>query len=259
MSGAHFLPLVPVAVTPSEAEERKVENKSPELVTIEPNSNFCDGRPNTNDSLDGVIPADATKEASAENQGSGQGSQVGWAIYSGDTEHLPVTMITPASLWISSKRMLVSAFTQGGKPKPLVSPLGTSKQKLLPLERASPTLFIHQDCESDKVPSSLESTNGRGNQDKETDNLTAYTARRIFKGKIQSTSPAMAAVEGTLVISAAAGRAVELYGDKKEAGEEGEKSSSPEYVSMSLEQGDHGLSTWARGNDHPGRHRSMAM
>ena len=40
----------------------------------------------------------------------------------------------------------------------------------------------------------------------------------------------MTAVEGTLVISTDAGRAVELYGDKKEAGEEGEKSSSPDDV-----------------------------
>ena len=31
----------------------------------------------------------------------------------------------------------------------------------------------------------------------------------------------MTAVEGTLVIAAAAGRAVDLYGDKKEAGDEG--------------------------------------
>ena len=42
-------------------------------------------------------------------------------------------------------------------------------------------------------------------------------------------------MEGTLVIAAASGRAVELYGDNKEAGEEGEKYSSPEYVSLSLE------------------------
>ena len=48
-------------------------------------------------------------------------------------------------------------------------------------------------------------------------------ARRLFKGKNQSSSPAATAAEGTLVIAAAAGRAVELYGDEKEADEEGEK------------------------------------
>ena len=58
----------------------------------------------------------------------------------------------------------------------------------------------------------------------ETENLKASTARRLFKGKIQSNSPAVTAVEGTLVIATAAGRAVELYGDKKDDGEEGEKS-----------------------------------
>ena len=59
----------------------------------------------------------------------------------------------------------------------------------------------------------------------------------------------MTTVEGTLIIAAAAGRAVELYGDKKEAGEEREKPLSPEDVSLSLEQVDHGLSTRARGDD----------
>ena len=98
----------------------------------------------------------------------------------------------------------------------------------------------------------------RGNHDEETENLTASTGRRIFKGKSQSTSPAATAVEGVLVISAAAGRDVELYGDQKEAGEEGEKSLSPEDVSLSLERGDHGLSTWVRENDKPGRRISMA-
>ena len=68
----------------------------------------------------------------------------------------------------------------------------------------------------------------------------------------------MTEVEGTLVIAADAIRAVEIYGAQKEAGEEGEKSLSPEDVSLSLEQGDHGLSTWARGNDEPGRRRSTA-
>ena len=62
-------------------------------------------------------------------------------------------------------------------------------------------------------------------------------------------------MEGTLVIAAASGRAVELYGDNKEAGEEGEKYLSPEDVYMSLEQGDHGLSTRARGNNKQGRRR----
>ena len=55
----------------------------------------------------------------------------------------------------------------------------------------------------------------------------------------------MTVVEGTLIIAAAAGRDVELYGDKKEAGEEGGDSSSPEDVSLLMEQGDHGLSTRA--------------
>ena len=65
-------------------------------------------------------------------------------------------------------------------------------------------------------------------------------------------------MEGTIDTAAAAGRAVELYADKKEAGEEGEKSLSTEDVSLSLEQADHGLSTRARGNDETGRRRSMA-
>ena len=127
MSGAHFPPPLTVVVSPSEAEERDVDNKSPELVMIEPKSNVCDNRPNTNDSLDGVILTDTTKEASAENLGLRQGSQVGWTIYSGDTEPLPVPMIPPASSWIFPKRMLVSTFTQGGTTKSVVSPLGPSK------------------------------------------------------------------------------------------------------------------------------------
>ena len=32
----------------------------------------------------------------------------------------------------------------------------------------------------------------------------------------------------------------------------------PEYVSLLMERGDHGLSTRERGNDEPGRRRSMA-
>ena len=67
----------------------------------------------------------------------------------------------------------------------------------------------------------------------------------------------MTAVEGTLVIYAAAGRSVELYGDKKEAGEEGEKYFPPEDVSLLLERVDHGLSMWERGNDEPRRRISM--
>ena len=62
--------------------------------------------------------------------------------------------------------------------------------------------------------------------------MTASTARRLFKGKIQSPSTDATAVEGTLVIAAASDRAVELYVDKKESGEEGEKYSSPEDISM---------------------------
>ena len=60
---------------------------------------------------------------------------------------------------------------------------------------------------------------GRGNHDKETENLTASTARRLFKGKVQSPSPAVTAMEGTLVIASAVGRAVDLYGYKKESSE----------------------------------------
>ena len=50
-----------------------------------------------------------------------------------------------------------------------------------------------------------------------------------------------------VVIAAAAVRDVELYGDNKEAGEEGEKSSYPEDVSLLLEQWYHCLSTRVRG------------
>ena len=39
----------------------------------------------------------------------------------------------------------------------------------------------------------------------------------------------------------------------------GGNSFSPEDVSMSLEQGDHGLSTQARGDDELGRRRSMDL
>ena len=84
------------------------------------------------------------------------------------------------------------------------------------------------------MPLPYESTHGRGNQNKETENLKSSTAWRLFKGKIQSPSPAEPEVEGTLVIAAAAGRDIDLYGDKKEAGEEGGKSLSPEDVYLSL-------------------------
>ena len=97
MVGAHFQPPDPAAVEPSESEERDVDNTSPVLVMMAPHSNVCDDRPNTNNSLNGVITTDTTKEASVENPGLVQGSQVGWKIYSRDTEPLPVPMIPPAS------------------------------------------------------------------------------------------------------------------------------------------------------------------
>ena len=86
MAGSHFLLSVPVSVAPSEAEERYVDNTSPEMTIVEPHSNVFDDRPNTNDSLDGLIPTDITKEAPVENLGSGHRSHVGWMIYSGDTQ-----------------------------------------------------------------------------------------------------------------------------------------------------------------------------
>ena len=221
-------------------------------------SNVCDDRPNTNNSFDGLIPTDGTKEASTENPVSVEGSQLGWTIYSRDTEPFPVPMIPPSSSFISPKRMSVSTFTQCGTPKPLVLPLRPYKQQPLPLERASPTPFPHQDGVSDEVPSSSESTHGRGNHDKETDNLKISTAQRLFKGKNKSPLPASTAVEGTLVIATAAVRAIELYGDKKEAGEEGGEYSSPEDVSLLMERGDRELSTWSGGYDEPGRRRSIS-
>ena len=96
------------------------------------------------------------------------------------------------------------------------------------------------------MPLPSESTHGRNNHDKETKNLTASTERRLFKGKIQSPSLDVTAVEGTLVIAAATGRAIDLYWYNKEAGEEGEKYSSHEDVSLSPEQRDHGLSMQTR-------------
>ena len=130
-------------------------------------------------------------------------------------------MIPPALSWISPKRMSVCTFAQGRTPKPSFSPLDTSKQQPLPLDRVSPTPFLCQDGASEKVSPSPESTHGRVNHDEETENMTASTAQRIFKGKIQSPSPAVMEVEATLVIAAAAGMAVELYGDKKEVCEDG--------------------------------------
>ena len=152
MSGAHFPPPVPISVALSESEEMDADNTSPEMVMMETHSNVCDDRTNINDSLDAVIPTDATKEASAENTGSVQVIQVGWTTYSGYTEPLPVPMIPPASSWISPKSMPLSNFTQGRTPNPSVSPLGTSKQQPLPLDRASTTSFPHQGVASDKVP-----------------------------------------------------------------------------------------------------------
>ena len=66
--------------------------------------------------------------------------------------------------------MSVSIFTQGGTPKPLISPLGTSRQQPLPLDRASPTPFPHQDGVSDASETplpyppdvSIYSSGGRG-------------------------------------------------------------------------------------------------
>ena len=154
--------------------------------------------------------------------------------------------------------MLESTFTQGGTPKPSNLPLGPFKQQPLPLDRASPTPFLHQYGASDQVPFPSKLTNGRVNHNEETENLTASTARRIFKGGIQSPSPAAAAVEGTLFIETDSVKAVELYRDNKEACEEGGKYLSPEYVSMLLERGYHGLSTRVRVDEEPGRRSSMA-
>ena len=112
--------------------------------------------------------------------------------------------------------MSASTFTQGGTPKPSVLSLGTSKQQPLQLDRALQKPFNRKDGASDEVLSPLESTHGRGYNDEETDNLTASTARRLFKGKSQSPSPATTAVEVTLVVNAAAIMDVEIYGYKKE-------------------------------------------
>ena len=155
MAAAHFPPPVPVAGAPSEEEERDIDNTPFELAMMEPHSNVCDDRPKTNGSLDGVIPTDVTKEASTENPGSGQGSQAVWTIYSGDTEPLLAPMISTASSWISTKRILASTLTQGGTSKPLVLPLGPSKSKPLPLDRASTTPFPHQGGALDEVPPPL--------------------------------------------------------------------------------------------------------
>ena len=70
MTGVHLPPPVPVALAPSEVEEKDVENTSTELVMMATHSNVCDDRSNTKESLNGVIPTDAAKEASTENPGS---------------------------------------------------------------------------------------------------------------------------------------------------------------------------------------------
>ena len=124
-------------------------------------------------------------------------------------------MIPPDSSWISPKRMPVSTFTQGRTQKPSVSPLGPSNQQPLTLDRALSTTFTHQDGESDKFPSPLESTHGRGNHDEETENLTASMVRRLLKETSHSHRRDAMSVEGTLIIAAAADRAVDIYGDKK--------------------------------------------
>ena len=151
------------------------------MLIMVPHSNVYNDRPNTNDSSGGVIPKDATKKASVENTISVQGIQVGWTIYSGDTDPLPVTMIPPDSSWISPDRMLAYTFTQVGTPKTSVLPLGPSKQQPLQLDRASPTSFPHQDGASDEVTYPSELTHSRVNHDKETENLTSSTVRRLFK------------------------------------------------------------------------------
>ena len=71
-AGAHLPPLVPVAVTPSEAEKRDAKNTSPEMMMMEPHSNVFDDIPNTNYGLDGVIPTEADKEASTEIRDRGK-------------------------------------------------------------------------------------------------------------------------------------------------------------------------------------------
>ena len=76
MAVSHFPPPVPALVELSEAEEMDAKNTSPELVIMAPHSNVYDDRPNTDDSLYGVITTNTTKEASAENPVSGQGSQL---------------------------------------------------------------------------------------------------------------------------------------------------------------------------------------
>ena len=160
-----------------------------------------------------------------------------------------MTMIPPDSSWISPKRISVSTFTRGGTPKPSVSPLGPSKQQQLPLNWVSLTPYPHQDSASEEVPSPSESTHGRGNNDDETENLTASTARRLFKGKVSHPNQLRRQWKGRFH--------VELNGGKKDYGDEQERSLSPEDVSLSQERGDHGLSTHAGGNDEPGRRRSM--
>ena len=92
-------------------------------------------------------------------------------------------MILPDSSWIYPNMISAYTFTPGGTPKPLVLPLEPSKQQPLPLDRALPKPFTHQYDASDKVLSPSESTRGRGDHNEETENLTASTARRLFKGE----------------------------------------------------------------------------
>ena len=129
-----------------------VDNTSPELVMMAPHSSVCDDRPKTNEIFDGVIPTDATKEDSAENSGSVQGIQVGWTLYSGDTEPLHVPKIPPASSWISPKRILVSTFTQGGTPKPLVCHWGCLNSNHYPFTGHHQRHFLVRTVRQTKYP-----------------------------------------------------------------------------------------------------------
>ena len=78
MAGYNFLPPVPLALAPSEAEQKGANNTSSELVTMELHAKFYDKKNINNESMDGVYPMDVTEKASMENPGSGKGSQGGW-------------------------------------------------------------------------------------------------------------------------------------------------------------------------------------
>ena len=54
MSGAYFLPPVPVEVAPNESEERDFDNTSPDLMMMANNFNVFDDRPKTNNILNEV-------------------------------------------------------------------------------------------------------------------------------------------------------------------------------------------------------------